>query len=77
MEEASGSSSGLQSPDQATATSTQEKFSLENILGDNHEILEHPGLNNATAQGWDEDALETTAVEGYCVECEGASNCYC
>ncbi|KAF9534128.1 hypothetical protein CPB83DRAFT_843724 [Crepidotus variabilis] len=47
-------------------------FSLENILGDNHEALEHPGTNDAErdAKGWDEEEVETPLAEGYCVECE-------
>ncbi|KAF9236230.1 hypothetical protein BU15DRAFT_50382 [Melanogaster broomeanus] len=52
-------------------------FSLENILGDNHEALEHPGLKQqeldaptTAAQGWDEESANRPAAEGFCVECE-------
>ncbi|KAF9226868.1 hypothetical protein BS17DRAFT_776255 [Gyrodon lividus] len=52
-------------------------FSLENILGDNHEILEHPGLkqqeldaSTTAAKGWDEESTNLPAAEGFCVECE-------
>jgi hypothetical protein len=46
-------------------------FSLENILGENHDALEHPGTNGVSAAGWDEDTPENAAPEGYCIECEG------
>jgi hypothetical protein len=55
-------------------------FSLENILGANHEILEHPGLKQqeldaptTAAEGWDEESANRPAAEGFCVECEGES----
>lgn len=48
-------------------------FSLENILGANHESLEHPGIEGAPASGWDEETPDTQAAEGFCVECEGDS----
>ena len=44
-------------------------FSLENILGDDHEKLEHPDVR---PEGWDEEDAEREAEHGYCVECEGA-----
>ncbi|KAG6335288.1 hypothetical protein ID866_3792 [Astraeus odoratus] len=52
------------------------KFSLENILGDDHDALEHPGLkqqeldSGSTAKGWDEESVNRPTVDGYCVECE-------
>lgn len=52
-------------------------FSLENILGDNHDTLEHPGLKQqeldaaTTAEGWDEESANRPTAEGFCVECEG------
>ncbi|KAJ7591437.1 hypothetical protein C8J56DRAFT_935571 [Mycena floridula] len=46
-------------------------FSLANILGQNHETVEHPELNGKPASGWDEETTEPTAVEeGFCIECE-------
>ncbi|KAG6850643.1 hypothetical protein H0H93_010835 [Arthromyces matolae] len=49
-------------------------FTLESILSDNHEAVEHPGtLTNGSAVsavGWDEEGVENQAAEGYCVECE-------
>jgi hypothetical protein len=48
-------------------------FNLENILGENHDAVEHPGTNGAPATGWDEETPEVAAVEGFCVECEGES----
>lgn len=52
-------------------------FSLENILGDKHDTLEHPGLKQqeldaqTTAEGWDEESANRPIAEGFCVECEG------
>lgn len=56
---------------------TNGAFSLENILGENHDIVEHPGADTATsnATGWDEEDIETPLAEGYCVECEGEQGC--
>ncbi|KAF9464797.1 hypothetical protein BDZ94DRAFT_1255278 [Collybia nuda] len=45
-------------------------FSLENILGENHDAVEHPGMKGAPASGWDEETPEVGALEGFCVECE-------
>ncbi|KIJ69795.1 hypothetical protein HYDPIDRAFT_77951 [Hydnomerulius pinastri MD-312] len=52
-------------------------FSLENILGENHETLEHPGLkqqeldaSSTAAAGWDEESVDRPPAEGFCVECE-------
>ena len=44
-------------------------FSLENILGNDHDKLEHPDIR---PEGWDEEDAEQEAAHGYCVECEGA-----
>ncbi len=47
-------------------------FSLENILGENHDAVEHPGKSSAEeAVGWDEEDAEVPLADGYCVECEG------
>lgn len=53
------------------------KFSLENILGDNHGAVEHPRLkrqepdaSSTAAEGWDEESVDRPSTEGYCVECE-------
>jgi hypothetical protein len=45
------------------------QYSLENILGDEHDKLEHPDVR---PEGWDEEGAEREAPHGYCVECEGA-----
>ncbi|KAF8076739.1 hypothetical protein FPV67DRAFT_1472507, partial [Lyophyllum atratum] len=45
-------------------------FSLETILSNNHEAVEHPGSNGVAPTGWDEEVPENVAVEGFCVECE-------
>ncbi|KAJ3572261.1 hypothetical protein NP233_g3203 [Leucocoprinus birnbaumii] len=49
-------------------------FSLENILGDNHDAIEHPTVTGDVAStpagGWDEEDAERPPVEGYCIECE-------
>lgn len=56
-------------------TASKGTFSLENILGEGHELVEHPGLadNAASAggSGWDEESTEKVAAEGFCIECEG------
>jgi hypothetical protein len=44
-------------------------FSLENILGNDHDKLEHPDIR---PEGWDEEVAEREVAHGYCVECEGA-----
>ena len=44
-------------------------FSLENILGDDHDKLEHPLIK---PEGWDEEDTVREVAHGYCVECEGA-----
>jgi len=46
-------------------------FSLESILGDNHDAVEHPGTNGVSATGWDEETPENAVAEGFCIECEG------
>lgn len=50
-------------------------FSLENILGDNHDAIEHPTVTGDVAStpagGWDEEDTERPLIEGYCIECEG------
>jgi hypothetical protein len=44
-------------------------FSLENILGNDHDKLEHPDIR---PEGWDEEDAEREVAHGYCIECEGA-----
>lgn len=47
-------------------------FNLQNILGENNDIIEHPGTQPAEpATGWDQEETEKPLQEGYCVECEG------
>lgn len=47
-------------------------FSLENILSENHDAVEHPGTTaSREAVGWDEEDAEVPLADGYCVECEG------
>lgn len=60
---------------QTSPPKSKSIFSLENILGSNHESIEHPGpgSNGAPVTGWDEEAPETAAAEGFCIECEGVS----
>lgn len=52
-------------------TKASTTFSLETILNDNHDVVEHPGTNGQPANGWDEEVPEGTLVEGFCIECEG------
>jgi hypothetical protein len=62
---------GLDATREAKSNGT---FSLENILGENHDAVEHPGTENTqAATGWDEEETEKPLAEGYCVECEGVS----
>lgn len=44
-------------------------FSLENILGEHHENLEHPKFRKELLE--DSEPLENVAAEGFCIECEG------
>jgi len=47
-------------------------FSLENVLS-NPENLEHPKYREEDKPqgGWDEEGVEQSAAEGFCIECEG------
>ncbi|KAJ7228222.1 hypothetical protein GGX14DRAFT_611770 [Mycena pura] len=45
-------------------------FSLNNILSEKHEQLEHPGVNGVPVGGWDEEDPTKLVQEGSCVECE-------
>ncbi|KAJ8582217.1 hypothetical protein M405DRAFT_831025 [Rhizopogon salebrosus TDB-379] len=61
----------------AESKNDHDTFTLENILGSNHEAVEHPrlkenDLDGATgpAEGWDEESVSRPAAEGFCVECE-------
>ena len=47
--------------------SNAPQYSLENILGDNHEKSEHP---DNRPEGWDEECAEREAAHGYCAECK-------
>ena len=55
---------------EAESHSNGPTFSLENILGNDHDKLEHPDIR---PEGWDEEDVEREVAHGYCVECEGAS----
>ena len=52
----------------AESHSNGPTFSLENILGNDHDKLEHPDIR---PEGWDEEDVERQVAHGYCVECEG------
>lgn len=65
----------------AESTNDKDTFTLENILGSNHDAVEHPRLKESDAdgatnpaEGWDEESVSRPAAEGFCVECEGASS---
>lgn len=47
------------------AAPTLATFTLENILGENHENIE-----SSHAEGWDEETVEKPVLEGFCIECE-------
>jgi len=60
---------GLENGSSAT---TSGKFSLENILGENHDIVEVPEPRSSTPTGgWDQEDASKTVAQGYCIECEG------
>lgn len=65
---------GTQEPPEAPEDT---KFSLENILGNNHDAVERPeskrqelDASSTAAEGWDEETVDRPTTEGYCVECE-------
>lgn len=60
-----------ESAPQVVAGGANGIFNLENILGENHDAIEHPGINGAPVTGWDEEMPEKPVAEGFCVECEG------
>ena len=62
-----GSESGANGSSICTANGA---FSLKNILGENHDAVQHLATRVAPT-GWDEEDIERPLVEGYCVECEG------
>lgn len=71
-------SNNVATQNDAGPTESGAAFSLENILGDNHDALEHPRLKQqeldaptTTAEGWDEESANRPTAEGFCVECEG------
>ncbi|KAF8969389.1 hypothetical protein BDZ97DRAFT_1902510 [Flammula alnicola] len=67
---------GLEPTPDTNGTSTKAAngaFSLENILGENPDAVEHPASGAHVpdkAAGWDEEDAEAPLVDGYCVECE-------
>ena len=46
-------------------------FSLENILGENHDAVQDLETRVAPTTRWEEEDIERPVIEGYCVECEG------
>ncbi|KAJ4479180.1 hypothetical protein J3R30DRAFT_3475094 [Lentinula aciculospora] len=57
----------------ADGAHTNGVFSLKNILSADHDsraIENHPALNGEAPRGWDEEAIDRPATEGYCIECE-------
>ena len=72
MSEAS-SPPGLQlSTNGSSVNAANGTLSLEHILGENHDAIQHLTTGAALATGWDEEDTERPLVEGYCVECEGS-----
>ncbi|TFK77738.1 hypothetical protein K466DRAFT_508157, partial [Polyporus arcularius HHB13444] len=66
-------SSGDETTQQEVAGSSKHAFSLENILGTEHEHVEHPTASKDVltgASGWDEEAGLEHVASGFCVECE-------
>lgn len=70
----SGSSAGPDDMETSQSIVPQDKsLALDAILrgeGDPVEQAEPSGMDGP-AGGWDEEGAETTAMEGFCVECEG------
>ena len=67
-------SSGDATTQDAAAGSSKHAFSLENILGADHESVEHPTATKEAltgANGWDEETGQQHVAQGFCVECEG------
>lgn len=64
---------GLEPSHGGDSTTTSGAFSLENILGENHDEIEKAPTDrpDAAAEGWDEEDTEKPLAEGYCIECEG------
>ncbi|KAH9482942.1 UPF0652 protein [Psilocybe cubensis] len=55
----------------ALPVATNGTFSLQNILSENHDEIEHPGTEcTESGTGWDEEDAEKPLVDGFCVECE-------
>lgn len=65
---ASTAASSVASPAPVAAAA---QISLDQILGTDHESLEHPGLNGKPPTGWDEEVVDAPVKEGFCIECEG------
>ena len=68
-------SSGSTQLVEGSAGPSETAFSLANILGEDHENVEHPTVAteaHATPAGWDEEAGVEQVAQGFCVECEGA-----
>ncbi|KXN92353.1 UPF0652 protein [Leucoagaricus sp. SymC.cos] len=68
------SQSNQPTPVNQAQTNGHAVFSLENILGDSPDAIEHPTVTGDVAAtpagGWDEEDTERPPVEGYCIECE-------
>ena len=62
---------GLESATNGVNGFTNGTFSLEHILGDNHDAIATIPTSEKAATGWDEEETEKPVLEGYCVECEG------
>ena len=69
--------SGSATTQDASAGTSQQTFSLENILTGDHENIEHPETATKealkAAGGWDEEEGQEDVAQGFCVECEGVS----
>ena len=46
-------------------------FSLENILGENHDAVQDLATRVAPTTRWEEEDIDRPVIDGYCVECEG------
>jgi hypothetical protein len=54
--------------------SSKGSFSLKNILGDHENLIRE---EDTPVGGWDEEAAEKPAADGFCIECEGRPSFSC
>lgn len=68
------SSGSMETDGTLPKSETNGTFSIDTILNDDTETLEHPDFKDKPGGGWDEETKEGELPEGFCVECEGESS---